>query len=164
MGAWGRGARPSPRLEVATPPHTHLPRQKPEAAGESVCGHGRCSAGLTCREGRLEGWRNRDRWVSTTPCFPGTSKLRLVGDRGWGAVVKEVTVSHHLPLSLKAQLTFCLSCTWLKGREAPPNLSAFSVSAQSPSKLNWKPSEVTGLSVVVLHTSEMGWETEGGQN
>lgn len=102
--------------------------------------------------------------MSATPRFPGTSKLRLAGDRGWGAVVKEVTVSHHLPLSLKAQLTFYLSCTWLKGREAPPNLSAFSVSAQSPSKLNWKPSEVTGLSVVVLHTSDMGWETEGGQN
>ena len=51
-----------------------------------------------------------------------------------------------------------------EGQRSPPNVSAFSVSAQSPSKLNWKPSEVTGLSVVVLHTSEMGWEAEGGQN
>ena len=51
-----------------------------------------------------------------------------------------------------------------EGQRSPPNVSAFSVSAQSPSKLNWKPSEVTGLSVVVLHTSEMGWEAEVGQN
>ena len=37
------------------------------------------------------------------------------------------------------------------------------MSAQPPSKLIWKPSDLTGLSVVVLHTSETGWEAEGGQ-
>lgn len=126
MGAWGRGARPSPRLEVATPLHTHTSPETEARGGGRECVRPRSMLrGLTCREGRLEGWRNQDRWVSATPCFPGTSKLRLAGDRGWGAVVREVTASHHLPLSLKAQLTFSLSCTWLKGREAPPKALCF---------------------------------------
>lgn len=130
-----------------------------------MCGHGPCSGGLTCGEGRLEGWRNQDRWVSATPRFPGTSKLRLAGDRGWGVVVKEVTASHHLPVVSQSSTHFLSELHVAEGqRSPPPKLSAFSVSAQSPSKLNWKPSDLTGLSVVVLHTSEMGWEAEGGQN
>lgn len=63
--------------------------QEPKTAGESVCGYNRCSGGLTCHGGRLEGWRSQDNGVSTSSPFCGASKPKL-DTQGRGSEMDEL--------------------------------------------------------------------------
>lgn len=83
------------------------------------------------------------------------------GGSGWGRWL-EVTASHHLPLSQSS--SFSLSCVAERAEKPPthPKLSAFSVSAQTPSKLNWKPSALHWAFLCRSYLRDELGEAEGG--